>query len=44
MREESGDKRGGREEVAEDREAEVEKDSSRPDTRFVRRVYPVSRK
>lgn len=30
--------------VSEDREAEVEEDGSKPDTRFVRRVYPVSRK
>lgn len=37
-----GGTRKGR--VSEDREAEAEEDGSRPDTRFVRRVYPVSRK
>ncbi|KYN34113.1 hypothetical protein ALC56_11613 [Trachymyrmex septentrionalis] len=29
--------------ASEDREAEVEEDGSKPDTRFVRRVYPVER-
>jgi len=31
-------------ELRRDRQAEVEEDGSKPDTRFVRRVYPVSRK
>lgn len=30
--------------ASEDREAEVEENGSKPDTRFVRRVYPVSSK
>lgn len=41
QREEWGTREG---QLQEDREAAVEEDGSKPDTRFVRRVYPVSRK